>query len=37
MKFIVENYEWISVLLLFSLYIIQSIKIEKLKKDNNLK
>lgn len=37
MKFIAENYDWIGMLLLLALNIVQGIKIEKLKKDNNLK
>jgi hypothetical protein len=35
--FINENYSWIGILLLLALNIIQSKKIDKLKKDNNLK
>lgn len=35
--FINENYSWIGILLLLALNIVQSKKIEKLKKDNNLK
>jgi len=37
MNFIIENYDWIGMLLLLGLNIIQSKKIERLKKDNNLK
>lgn len=37
MNFIAENYDWIGILLLLALNIVQSKKIQKLKKDNNLK
>lgn len=37
MEFITENYDWIGILLLLALYTVQSKKIEKLKKDNNLR
>jgi hypothetical protein len=37
MDFIIENYDWIGILLLLALNIVQNKKIEKLKKDNNLK
>lgn len=37
MNFIVENYDLIGIVLLLALNIIQSKKIEQLKKDNNLK
>lgn len=37
MNFIVENYDWIGILLLLVLNIVQGIKINRLKKENNLK
>lgn len=37
MNFIAENYDWICILLLLALNIVQNKKIEKLKRDNNLK
>lgn len=37
MNFIAENYDWLGMLLLLGLNIIQSKKIERLKKENNLK
>mgnify|MGYP005844547545 CR=1 FL=1 len=37
MNFIAENYDWIGMLLLLALNVVQSKRIEQLKKNNNLK
>ncbi len=36
MDFLNNNYDWICITILLALNIIQGIKIDKLKKDNNL-